>query len=335
MSFIESLPEPVVELLRQSAVAEYATVSAAGVPIDTPTFVFTSGDLQTLDLGTGLAYPAKAERARRNPKVGLLFEGADHQPVVSIAGVAAVRDADLQSNLDRYLAETIFTPTVNPELVDWSTIREMVWYLARIIVCVAPVRIRWWNSRAEMDAAPRQWRADPAAIFPKSDPEPRAAGGETLAWSERSLSEMVQTALRPGGSAAHLTTLDADGYPLPMRASEVVAHPGGFRLAMPKGALWSLGKATLSFGGKEIFVGETRLDGEALVFDVERALPTHPFFSEDGKRADTYVRLMERVEREAQRRGQPIPRPPAHPPKPTDGAKLREQASRQFAPPGT
>jgi hypothetical protein len=333
MTFTRHLPKDVVELIRKSAVAEYATVSATGVPIDTPTFVFPSADLQSLDVGTGLAYPAKAERARRNPKVGLLFEGAADQPIVSIAGFAAVRDADLQANLDRYLAETIFTPTVNPEVVDWSTVQQMVWYLARIIVCVTPCRIRWWDNREVMDSPPKEWRASADAVYPKSDPAPARPIGEPLKWTERSLQEMIGTALSQGVDA-HLTTLEA-GFPMPMRAREIAPHVDGFRLVMPKGAPGSAGRATLSFGGKEVFVGEAKTAGAEVTFCVERALPTHPFFSEDGQQADTYVRFMKRVAEEAERRGQPIPAVAEHPPAPTAGAMLREQASRSFAPPGT
>ena len=47
---------------------------------------------------------APAERARRNPKVGLFFDGTEPgSPVVSVSALAAVRDADIQANAERYV----------------------------------------------------------------------------------------------------------------------------------------------------------------------------------------------------------------------------------------
>ena len=102
------LPENVADVLATSLYTEFASVTAKGVPLDTPLFAFVEPTGGTIDVATGLAYPAKANRVRRNPKVGLLLEGNGNpgDPVVSVAGFGAVRDSDIQANIERYLAET-------------------------------------------------------------------------------------------------------------------------------------------------------------------------------------------------------------------------------------
>jgi len=171
VSYLEQLPPEVREVIRSQLVVQCATVSAAGVPIDSPTAVFTSVDLSTLDFTTGLAYPAKAERARNNPKVGLLFDGEADTPVVSIAGMAAVRDDQLQANLERYLAETALV-SGKTAMSDWSINRHAVWYYARVFVCINPVHIRWWPNHAAMDESPHLWQSPTHSFQPASDAAP-------------------------------------------------------------------------------------------------------------------------------------------------------------------
>src|SRR5689334_13556962 len=95
-----ALPAEVRQVFERSLVSEYTSLTRAGHPVTWPITPFV-GERGTLDLTTGLGYPDKAERARRNPRVALLYSdpagnGPDLPPVVLVQGRAAVRDADLQ-----------------------------------------------------------------------------------------------------------------------------------------------------------------------------------------------------------------------------------------------
>jgi len=331
MTFSQDLPEHLVRRIRSQFTTEFASVSAAGVPIDTPLILFPSEDLKTLDVATGLAYPTKAERARNNPKVGLLLEGGPNQPVVSVSGMAAVRDADLQANMDRYLAEGILIPFMTPSAVDYDSItRHAVWYFTRIIISITPAHIRWWRDPAAMDEKPQEWRAPAGTVYPKSDAAPAGKPSEASAWPKQPWRRLAEAALARKATG-HLTLLDAEGFPLPIGAREIKISEEGFRMVIPKGAPWSKGKATLSFEGREIFVGEAASESGATLLRVERALPVLPLTADYTEvlqpKPETRTRLMTRLEYEAKRRGQPIPRMPARPPQPTTGAKLRAEAA--------
>jgi hypothetical protein len=101
-------PEAVVPIVQRAVTVEYGSLTRAGTPIMVPVTPYAEPVAPTLDVSTGLTYPAKAERARRNPKVCLLFAdqvgaGLQDAPVVLVQGLATVRDADLQANTDRYV----------------------------------------------------------------------------------------------------------------------------------------------------------------------------------------------------------------------------------------
>jgi hypothetical protein len=324
ISLSEELPRPVVDLLASGSITEYATVSAAGVPIDTPVLFFPSDGLRSIDLATGLSYPAKAERARRNPRVGLLIEGGPDEPVISIAGMAAVKDADLQANVDRYLSESAYTLAHDP---DWSLARQAVWYWTRILVEIAPARVMWWDSPAAMDQPPQCWQAPADTLFPQSDPAPPGRTSEPAKWQQRPWQELATRALERG-APGHLSVVDEEGFPRPMRVCGLAMADTGFRLDMAAGIPWNItGKACLTFGGIETFIGDVTRKGSGLVMHVERTLPVFPMTQDMTQlwepTEDTRSQLMRRLREEAERRGQPIPTIPEVRPEPSAGYQRR------------
>ena len=321
------LPGSVIDVIEGTIAMEFATVSAAGVPIDTPTYCFPSDDLASIDLATGLSYPAKAERARRNPKVGLLLEGLPGEPVVSIGGYAAVRDADLRANAERYIAETGFEAISFG--LSWEGARKAVWYWTRIIVQVTPAKIMWWDSAEAMDGPPNIWQAPVGMNIPKSDPTPAGKPSPSSDWPQRSWQVLAADAV--GRHApAHLTLCDPEGWPLPIRSRRVERIDDGFRLDVPRGAPFArTGKATLTFQGLETFVGNVDIRDGTGFLTVERALPQHPLIMNPQEvlqpREEVRAKLMARLEEEVRRRGQPIPTIPAELPNPTRLAQVRQR----------
>jgi hypothetical protein len=179
-----------------------------------------------------------------------------------------------------------------------------------------------------MDQPPQEWRAPPDAAYPKSDPAPFGEPSEAPSWPRPPWQELAKSALArnvPG----HLTLLDSDGHPLPIRVREAGFRDGGFRLTVPKGAPWSRGKATLSFEGREIFVGNATIENGEATLQVERCLPVLPLTEDYSEvlqpKPATQAALMKRLEQELKRRGQPIPSVPRDPPQPSAGAKLRRE----------
>ena len=325
MSGLQDLPERVFKFIESGVVAEFSTVSAANVPIDTPTYYFPSDDMASIDVATGVPNPAKAERARRNPKVGLLMDGAAEEPVVVVRARAAVRDADLQANCVRYIAETGFKGISHG--VTWEQARQALTYWSRIIIENKPERVYWWDNQAAMDGPPQVWNAPAHSVYPNSDPKP-SGEMKPSAWPVRPWQEVARDAVAKG-AAAHLTVLDDEGYPMPMRARSFELVEDGFRMVIPRGVPWRIaGKASLTFAGFQTFVGEVVPASGASLFKAERSLPEHPS-TRDTKQVlqpseDTLKKAWARLEYEAQRRGQPIPTPPVELPAQTRLARLRQ-----------
>ncbi|NMO01252.1 pyridoxamine 5'-phosphate oxidase family protein [Gordonia sp. TBRC 11910] len=304
---------------------EYASVSRDGTPVTWPVTPYSGTDRGTVDISTGLTYPLKAERARRNPKVALSFSeptgsGLDAPATFVIQGYATVRDADLRANSARYLAQSAERfPDLTASTPD-AVMRRMAWYWTRIWVEVTPVRVLWWPG-GDLTAAPQVW--EPASPFdvPASDPAPggRGAGSWNCAtpepWQRKTLHAIEALGLPV------LTVVDDAGWPLPLRMRAAQRTDFGFRLTPPNGVTIPDGAACLTFHTHaETFdsqsnvgvIGTCRWVGESVEFHAERLMQNFDVPRNPLRRAVHMLsagrKLKRRLDSEAQRRGQRVPR---------------------------
>jgi hypothetical protein len=303
---------------------EYASLDRTGSPVTWPVTPYLGE--HTIDVSTGLTYPLKAERARRNPKVTLTFSqplgsGLEHPATFVVQGLATVRDADLRANSARYLEVSnqrfpqIYagTPT--------AMLRGMAFYWSRIWIEVSPVRVLWWPG-GDLDQPPQAWLPADALPVPPSDPAPTGRGAGS--WKTTT---PVDWKVRTRGALDRLgmpvlTTVTTDGWPLPLRVREAEQTSSGFRLRPPAGVDVVGGPASLTFHSHgEVFdsqenisvVGRCHVNVDGTVdFDAHRTLndfivPKNPL------RRTIYMlsagrRLNKRLASEAARRGQAVPR---------------------------
>jgi hypothetical protein len=318
-------PDGVLSMAERALTCEFATLTRLGVPITYPLTPYLGEDRRTLDVSTGLTYPAKAERARRNPKVGLLFSdavgtGLERPPVILVAGLATVRDSDLQANTDRYIRLNFAKTPAAFKGTPAFMLKGLIWYFARIWMQVTPLHILWWPD-GNVDVPPQRWNAPAALQAPPSDPAP--AGPQPSAWAEAPTDwrkAAAQAAPRLG--LPILTVVGEEGFPLPFRVSQAALEADGFRLTLPAGMpVRPSGPACLTFHAHpEVFTNQENLAflGQAVpseggaFFQVERQLAD---WSLGGSRLSATLafmnkrgRLDPRVRAEAARRGQPVPR---------------------------
>jgi len=288
---------------------------------------FVNDDRRSIDVSTGLTYPAKAERARRNPNVALLFSDAvgltlDAPPTVLVLGAAAVRDSDLQANTDRYVLRSFNKLPAAMRQAPWLIMRTQAWYWARIWIEVTPLRILWWpNGRLAEDS--RMWSASDDVEARASDPAP--PGTSPGSWQSVEGRGWRSHAARAVGRIGNPTvTLVADGWPVPVPATGLRAVPDGFVGRIPRlhpsVACPAEGPACLSFQthaekfvGHEnaAFVGQATTEGDRLHFLVERRLGDFVLPGGPLRRTGRFLaygrRLRRRLEPECRRRRQPVP----------------------------
>lgn len=310
-------------------VCEFASIKRDGTPVTTPLGAYPGENRRSIAISTGVAHPSKAERARKNPKVCLLYAEPDglpmhDPPIVLVYGQATVRDADLQANLDRMIREARARTSQMRKLPKF-VLRWMEGYLTRIWIEVTPLQILWWPD-ADLDKAPRQWQAPAGTSAPPSDPAPQPLQGRRKPlvappsdWRREAAFAFEQLGVPT------LTVVDEAGYPVPFKARHGSLEADGIRLEMPEATpVTPSGRACLTFSAIEVkngemvandnrlFIGEATVDGDGVFFAVERPL-SYLNVKLDGPRALLhYLSVIresgKRAKIEAARRGQPTPR---------------------------
>jgi hypothetical protein len=305
-------------------VSEYASLTRDGRPVTWAISPYASDDGTTVDVSTGLTYPSKAERARRDPRVAVLLSsrvgsGLAGAPIVLVQGLATVRDADLQATTDRYVRETRAKMPETYRGVPTFALRSMNWYFARIWIAVTPLRITYWPE-GRLDREPERWIAPEGTTAPPSDPAPQGKALPARTEAPSDWRPFADRAERLG--APVLTVVDEQGWPLAVRTQAAERTADGFTVVLPAGVTVAAGAACLTAHWHTpgmtqqenvVLLGSAQPVGNGRVHvRVDRALEDWSIV--ERTRLGRTLGLMrkgkalrERLAVEAARRGQPVP----------------------------
>jgi hypothetical protein len=215
-----TLPQDVQQVFDRFITTEYTTVDPQGQPITWPvTPYYRPGDPQ-ISITTGLGYPKKAEDARLNPQVSLLFSdptgsGLERPPAVLVQGMASVDDADLKANRERYARESLEKLPATKDMYPPKLVQRLFgWYFTRIYVHIRPERVYVWPE-GDFGREPELYGSHVEEVRSGHSeapevPLPEAVGG-SAPWDDRlrELGQRYKTAV--------VSLLAPDGFPISTR----------------------------------------------------------------------------------------------------------------------
>jgi Pyridoxamine 5'-phosphate oxidase len=244
-----SLPADVQAVFDRFITTELTTVDPAGQPITWPVTPYYHRGDSCIDVTTGLGYPKKANDARANPLVALLFSdptgsGLPDAPTVLVQGSADVDDRDLDANRRRYAHESLEKiPGLRRRDPPDALKRFLSWYYTRIYIHIRPERVYVWRAA---DAEPELFDTHMEEVRSGHSEEPArfhaAPEGGATKWHPR-LNELGTTY-----KTAVLSIVCPDGFPFAMRVS-VRAHQADHLIridAVPDGTPLQPGLACLT-----------------------------------------------------------------------------------------
>src|SRR3954471_425779 len=206
-----TLPPAVHDVFQRFVTCELTTIDSRGRPITWPVAPFYRPGDPAICVTTGLGYPKKADDARRNPKVALLFSdptGSDlaQPPMVLVQGRAEVDDTDLEANRERYARDTEVKPTGSSEAPPPGPLgRRFDWYFTRIYLHVVPERVLVWRG-GDPAVEPEVIETGDAHAATERPPAPVEPGPAIWAGHIADLGRRHESAV--------LSSVGADGFPL-------------------------------------------------------------------------------------------------------------------------
>jgi hypothetical protein len=215
-----SLPREIRDTFERFITCEYTTIAARQQPIAWPVTPYYRDGAPTIDTTTGLGYPKKADDARRNPQVAMLFSdptgsGIDTGINVLVQGTAQVDDRDLNANRERYERESAVKLRGARDVLPPRILRRAFgWYVNRIYIKVRPERVFVWGD-GDVAKAPTCHGAHVEEVRSGHSEEPlephEPPTGGALARDER-----IEELGRRYRSAV-LAWVAPDGFPLAVR----------------------------------------------------------------------------------------------------------------------
>jgi hypothetical protein len=215
-----TLPQEVQDVFTRFITTEYTTVDRRGQPIAWPVTPYYEPGGECIDVTTGLGYPKKADDARANPKVALLFSdptgcGLERPPMVLVQGTAVVDDRDLEANRERYERESSRKLPGTEDMHPPEFLKRFLsWYYTRVYVHVRPERVYVWPE-GDPASEPTLFDAHIEEVRSGHDEEPDAELAPPDAgpgvWDDRldELGSLYDTAA--------LSLVAPDGFPFSVR----------------------------------------------------------------------------------------------------------------------
>ncbi len=215
-----SLPQEVRDVFARFITTEFVSMDASGQPIAWPLTPYYTDAAPVIEVTTGVGYPKKAEDARRNPRVAMLFSDPTGSRIESgirvlVQGTAEVDDADLDANRERYRRESVQKLPGAREMMPPKFVEGLFsWYFERLYIRVRPERIFVWrNGDTEpeiLDSHMEEVRSGHSEEPPQPHPLPQ--GGRPV--FDRRVEELGRR-----HPTAALAWVAPDGFPLAARAS--------------------------------------------------------------------------------------------------------------------